>query len=141
MDLKMVFCKNNRAFRALQLYCTSNIDPMVALCWKIQFKIFSNTFPIHFGCDFTFTFSSDGMVNFELTVPTAKLLSSMRPFIWYTYWLWSRGCLQLHLQQFGWMWYLKTDFRFGLMGPNYRRDDRERSKIRLWLISLISIIN
>ena len=29
----------------------------MALSWIIKLKIFSNTFPIHFECDFTFTFS------------------------------------------------------------------------------------
>ena len=49
--------QKDRALRALQLYCTSNINRMVASCWQIQFKKFSHTFPIHFACDFNFTFS------------------------------------------------------------------------------------
>ena len=41
--------------RALQLWCTSNLNSILASFCKIQLKIFSYTFSIHF--DFTFTFS------------------------------------------------------------------------------------
>ena len=44
------------AFRALQLYCTSKLNLIVASCWKFQFKKFAYTFPIHFECVFNFTF-------------------------------------------------------------------------------------
>ena len=103
--------------------------------WHYNSKFNWKYFPIYFlyisGVTSTSPSVSDGVVHVELRVLTAKLLSSLRTFIWYTYWGWSRMCLQLHLQQVRWRWYQKTDFGFGLRGPNYPRDDRERSKIRL----------
>ena len=52
-----VIQRQDRALRALQLCCASNINSMVASYWKIQLKTFYHTFPIHFDCDFTFNFS------------------------------------------------------------------------------------
>ena len=76
----------------------------------------------------------EGVVHLDLNVSTAKLLSSIRLFIWSTYWEWSRGCLQLHRYQFSWRWYQNTEFGFGLRGPEYFLDDQKRSKLRLWTI-------
>ena len=101
---------------------------------KFNWKYFPLYFLYIFGVTLTSFSVSDGVVHVELTVPTAKLLSSIRPFIWYTYWGWSRGCFQLYLQDVRWRCYQKTDIRFGPRGPNYSRDDRKKSKIRLWII-------
>ena len=134
MDLKMVFSKKIALF---ELYNFA-VHHIHITWWHHTEKYIWNKFSIHFPYILTFTSPSpsvfERVVHFELTVSTAMLFSSMRPFIWYTYWRWSRGCLQLHLQQFRWIWYQKTDCGFGLRGPDYPRDDRERSKIRLWII-------
>ena len=104
MDFIMLLAKN-MLFYDLQLWWTLNLHPMVASYWKIHLKIFF----INYLYIFTLTLPShlvfEGVVYFELTVSTAKLLSSIRLIIWYTYWSWSRGCLQLHRQQFRWWWY------------------------------------
>ena len=106
--------------------------------WHYNTKFNWKYFPIYLqyisGVTSTSPSLSDGVVHFELTVSTAQLLSSMKPFSWYTYWGFSRGCLQLHFQQFRWRWYQNTNFGFGLRGPNYPRDDLERSPIKLWII-------
>ena len=134
MDFKMVFTEK---IGPLYIY-NFDVHQIYIIWWHHSEKYIWIDFPIHFPYILTLTSPSpsvsDGMVHFELTVTTAKVLSSMRPFIWYTYWGWSRGCLQLHRQQFRWRWYQKTDFGFGLRGPDYPRDDRERSKIWLWII-------
>ena len=114
------------------------VHQIYIIWWNHTEKYILKYFLIHFLYILTLTSILpsvfEKVVHFELTVSTAMLFSFMRPFISYTYLGWSRGCLQLHRQQFKWRWYQKTDFGFGLRGPDYPRDDRERSKIRLWII-------
>ena len=63
---------------------------------------------------------SDRVVHFELTISTA--IAQLDETFHFIYILeWSRGCFQLYPQQFRWRWYPKTDFEFGLNGPDYPR--------------------
>ena len=57
MDLKLIFSEKIKFFWALQYWCTWHLNRMVVSYWKIQFKKIFPTFPIHFGCEFKFTFS------------------------------------------------------------------------------------
>ena len=121
----------------LELY-NFGVHHIYIVWWHYITKFHWKYFQIYFLYISSVTSSSpsvsDRVVHVELTVPTANLLSSLRTFIWFAYWGWSRRCLQLHLQDVRWQCYQKTDFRFGLRCPNYPWDDRERSKIRLCII-------
>ena len=127
----------NKNIGSFKLY-NFDVHQIYIIWWHHNKKYIWKDFLIHFLYIKTVTSPSlsvfERVVHFELMVSTAKLLSSIRPFIWYTYWGWSKGCLQLHRQQFRWRWYQKTDFGFGLRGPDYPRYDRERSKIWQWII-------
>ena len=134
MDVKMIFSQKIGRFTLYNF----DVHYIYIISWHHTEKYICKGLFIHFPYILTLTSASplvfEGVVHFELTVLTAKLLSSIRPFIWYTYWGWSRWCLQLHRQQFRWRWYQNTDFGFGLRDPDYPRDDQERSKLRLWKI-------
>ena len=69
---------------------------------------------------FNFTFSFRRSCTFWADGLTAKFLSSMRPLIWYTYWVWSRDCLQLHFQ-FLTEWYIFS-WRFQQQSSSARWD-------------------
>ena len=56
------FQQKDIALRALQLRCTSNLNPMVSSFWKIQLKYVSHTFPIHF---YPFSIVKSLMFNFS----------------------------------------------------------------------------
>ena len=131
MDLKILYSTKKALF---ELYNFA-VHQIHITWWHHTEKYIWNEFSIHFPNILTLTSHSlsvfERVVHFELTVSTAMLFSSIRHFIWYTYLGWSRGCLQLYRQQFRWWSDQKTDFGFGLRGPDYPRDDRERSLI--WL--------
>ena len=81
MDLKMVFSKKIELFELYNLA----VHQILILRW-LHFEKFNWKFClIHFQYILSVTSTSpsvsDGVVHFKLTVPTAKLLSSMRPFI------------------------------------------------------------
>ena len=88
-------------------------------------------FPIHFPYIFSVTSTSpsvlDGVVHFELTVSTAKLLSSIKLSFDIHILGCPEGVFNFTFRTSGEGAIKKTDIR----GPNYPRDERERSKIRL----------
>ena len=102
--------------------------------WEIRLKYIYHKFFIHFGSDFRFTlsfwrsgtfwaddFNSKG-AQFDEIFHLIHILAG-----------WSRACCQRHRQKFKWRSDLKPDLRSGFMGPEYPRDDRETSKLRLWV--------
>ena len=129
MEFKIVFSQKIGRFKLYNfdlnvIYIISwhHTDKYIWIYFFIQFPyILTLTSPLPFVCWTSGTFWADG---FNSNV--AQL-----DYTFYLIYMWSRGCLQLHRQQFSWRWYQKTDFGFGLTGLDYPRDDRERSKIRL----------
>ena len=71
----------------------------------ILYNLIKTNYTTHFEYSFSVTSTSlsicDKVIHFQLTVSTAKLLSSMKQLIRYTYWRWSKRCRQLQHQQFG----------------------------------------
>ena len=111
MDWKLVFSEKIN----IELYNFS-IHQIYIIWWHHTEKYIWKYFPIYFQYILTLTSPSplvfEKVVHCELTASTAMLFSSVRPFIWYTYLRWSRGC-----KQFRWRWFQKltTDSDSGVL--------------------------
>ena len=122
---KLYFNKKKYVCQARKFCCTSNLNSIVPSFIKIYLKYFLFHFPYILTVTLPSLLVSDGKVVFELEIPRAKLLSPIRPFIWYTY----RGTPALSSTLPSVILVktlLTTDFGFVFKGANYFRDDREK---------------
>ena len=101
MDLNIVFSDK---IGLLELYNFA-VHQIHIKWWHHTEKYIWNKFSIHFPYILTLTSPLpsvfERVVHFELTVSTAKLLSSITPLIWYTSLGWSRGVFNFSFSNLG----------------------------------------